>query len=43
MPRWKIKVSMRNTRYLITKVEKKMHQELQTVTKGMLVTQIFHI
>ena len=33
---------MKNTRYISTKV-KKMHQELQTVSKGMSVTQIFHI
>ena len=33
---------MKNTRYLSTKVEK-MHQELQNVSKGMFVTQIFHI
>ena len=36
---------MRNTRYLSTKVEKKkkMNQELQSVSKGILVAQIFHM
>ena len=32
---------MRNTSYLRTKVEKRMHREIQNINKQKLLTQIF--